>query len=51
MPGIHENHASWIYWDEFNQFLIDRNKTVQKIREKLKNIRGKKNYIGKTKID
>ncbi|MEE9377778.1 MAG: hypothetical protein V3V33_07045 [Candidatus Lokiarchaeia archaeon] len=44
MVGIHENHASWIYWDEYVQYLIDKNKTVQKIREKLKKERVVKLY-------
>jgi len=30
MVGIHENQASWTYWDDFIQYLIDKNKTVQK---------------------
>ena len=42
MVGIHENQASWIYWDEYIQYLIDKNKTIQKIREKLKKERAKR---------
>ena len=42
MVGIHENQASWTYWDEYIQYLIDRNKTVQKIRDKLKKGRSSK---------
>jgi len=45
MVGIHEEYLTWTYWDENNQYLIDKNKTVQKIREKLKKLRPKK-YIG-----
>ncbi|NVM37175.1 MAG: hypothetical protein HWN81_16375 [Candidatus Lokiarchaeota archaeon] len=42
MVGIHENQVSWTYWDEYIQYLIDKNKTVQKIREKLKKERSYK---------
>ena len=42
MVGIHENHASWTFCDEYIQYLIDKNKTVQKIRDKLKKGRSSK---------
>lgn len=42
MVGIHEVHSPWIYWDEYIQYLIDRNKIVQKIRDKLKKERARK---------
>lgn len=42
MVGIQENHAPWTYWDEYVQYLIDKNKTVQQIRENLKKERSRK---------
>lgn len=42
MVGIHEEYSTWIYWDENIQYLIDKNKTVQKIRDKLKKERSNK---------
>jgi len=44
MVGIQENHASWTYWNEHIQYLIDRNENVQKIREKLRKKRVKRLY-------
>ncbi|MEE9378777.1 MAG: hypothetical protein V3V33_12165 [Candidatus Lokiarchaeia archaeon] len=42
MVGIHEEYSPWTFWDDYIQYLIDRNKTVQKIREKLKKGRSSK---------
>lgn len=42
MVGIHESNVSWVYWDEYVQYLINKNKTIQRIRDNLKRQRAKR---------
>ena len=42
MVGIHEEYSPWIYWDEYIQYLINKNKNIQQIRANLKKERSRK---------